>query len=279
MSYFLITHNNDSMYQPMDVDQESYYDMMEIDYEEEIEVVSNPQVTLVSQSFISNASNVTHPITKQERQKFIIDGLNVLLYRSNGKKINNLTQLEEQVNNTLVPLLRCLASNKKDELPEVHLVMKGFKLQAENFNTLETCTLIMTCIQANLQMYLPITLYITTGTSEDSERDDRFCHILQMRYVKGGIIISNDKYRSLMEHCYDSVSYLKCNICFSDPMHVDMNHREWLMGLFENIEDPKNIRSTNAHGLDDTEVYSYLVDRAEYPHKFFSIEQGMAVLQ
>lgn len=249
------------------------------DQHHNVQTFTNPSITPLTQTKVCSSKSVVLPLRQDNQQQFILDGLNVFLHKSDGKKIKTLEELELQTKDTLVPMIRAFA--QRVENPEVHLVLKGFSLPEYNLNSLATCKWIMACIQANLgsiSKVLPITLYITLGTSDDSERDDRFCHLLQMRYLKNSIIVSNDKYRSLISHCYQNVKYVKCNVSFYDPMQIDMKYHSWLAMLANEIDDPSNLRTMIEEGFDDDEAYSMLCEHHEYPRKNFSIQNGIVSL-
>lgn len=141
---------------------------------------------------VLNADMAGTRLTVQTPQNVYIDVLNVLLH-GGGVHFNTPQDLAIALNKKLFSLIRFCGRAR------VNLVMKEFAIGRYKASSL----IAMLLISNNIHN---ATIYIAEDDSNDSERDDRI--LIALAESNNGVIISNDKFRSIGAHFNRSLNYM-----------------------------------------------------------------------
>jgi hypothetical protein len=203
---------------------------------------------------------------KAKKWKAIIDGLNVLFFRSNPGSLNSLEKLIEPVIKNLVPLLKFLIEH------EILLVLKGFSLGKTPWNkVLQTILASINYGLGSLASKLKLTLYVMEAVQNDKGRDDRMLEILQDQLKNSGqegIIITNDKGRDRATHWFEPVSYTQMTIRMTNPGHLKI---EDLISRFRDL-NPSQVKTARLDEVDDDAFINRLVAPNDFPRLKFEID-------
>jgi hypothetical protein len=217
------------------------------------------------QTIATAPTNIPLPqkMEKAEKWKAILDGLNVLLYRSNPGSLNSLEKLIELVIKNVVPLLKFLIEH------EILLVLKGFSLGKIPWNkVLQTILASINYGLGSLASKLKLTLYVMEAVQNDKGRDDRMLEILQDR--EGGKIFTNDTGKDRAEHWFEYVSYTQMTIRMTNPGHLKI---EDLISRFRDL-NPSQVKTARLDEVDDDAFINRLVAPNDFPRLKFKIDHG-----
>ena len=149
---------------------------------------------------------------REPDQHVILDGLN-LLRHAHHERFSTLSDVEAAVS-TLSEAIKCL----HDRYPflRIHLVLKGFGIRGMYHE--EVFKAIIVCLASNLDSLASqtrLSIYYLLD-EQDKECDDRLCVFLAQEL--NGIVVSNDKFRSLDTHYAVPMNFWSLDLSMEDLM-------------------------------------------------------------
>ena len=241
---------------------------------ENLMIFNNVSTTTVSKRVVvNNASTLAFPLKQSEKQCFLIDGMNVLKHETDGRYFNDLHDLDYHIKAKLVPLLILLGDS------DIHLILKSFRIGY--LSSEDVFRYIITLLQANLKKEIKMTLYFlrpdVVDGEIDNEIDDRFLWLLKFRLYKEGIIISNDKFRSLGKHYDRAVKYYEYQINLNDPMQIEMKYEKWIQNMSKEF-DTKKMKFGSMQGIEEEELVDKIFNACNYQRKGYQFCNDKAIL-
>ena len=223
------------------------------------------EITTISES-VELTDTKTLQIQCEPKPVYIVDGLNVLKNRNDGRPFENLSDLKAAILLYLLPMLACLSHGI------IHLILKPFAI--EGVDAIRFGMACLSVFSARGFGTTSIYLHQIMNARDDKEADDRFLFRLQcsLKSYQEPVIISNDKFRSLWEHADRPIYHISGKVIFEDPMNGTDESIDYLKNLAKTVILPTQMQITE--GFSEEVVYDISVSAGSYPIKKFDIRDN-----